>query len=68
MIDVVRHERVVHLVINVPPVNVLDGAALRGLVKRLEELESDESVAASRESMEADSYTCPGGSATVMIR
>ena len=46
MIDVVRHERVVHLVINVPPVNVLDGAALRGLVKRLEELESDESVAA----------------------
>ena len=46
MIDVVRHERVVHLVINVPPVNVLDGAVLRGLVKRLEEFESDETVAA----------------------
>jgi len=46
MIDVARHERVVHLVINAPPVNVLDGAILRELIKRLRELESDETVAA----------------------
>ena len=46
MIDVVRHERVVHLVINAPPVNVLNAAILGGLVQRLDELESDESVAA----------------------
>jgi len=46
MIDVVRRERVVHLVINAPPVNVLDGAILTELVERLGELESDETVAA----------------------
>jgi len=46
MIDVVRRERVVHLVINAPPVNVLDAAILGELVKRLGELESDESLAA----------------------
>lgn len=46
MIDVVRNERVVHLVINAPPVNVLDGAILGELVNQLGELESDETVAA----------------------
>jgi len=46
MIDVVRRERVVHLVINAPPVNVLDGTILRELVERLGELESDDTVAA----------------------
>ncbi|MFV2071969.1 MAG: enoyl-CoA hydratase/isomerase family protein [Thermoanaerobaculales bacterium] len=46
MIDVLRRERVVHLVINAPPVNVLDSAILSELVERLGELESDESVAA----------------------
>lgn len=46
MIDVVRHERVVHLVINAPPVNVLDGAILGELVNQLGILESDETVAA----------------------
>jgi len=46
VIDVVRHERVVHLVINAPPVNVLNAAILGELVKRLGELGSDESVAA----------------------
>jgi len=46
MIDLVRHERVVHLVINAPPVNVLDAAILGELVERLGELESDESLAA----------------------
>jgi len=46
MIDVVRRERVVHLVINAPPVNVLDGAILGELVERLGELAADDSVAA----------------------
>ena len=46
MIDVVRRERVVHLVINAPPVNVLDGAILTELVERLGKLESDDTVAA----------------------
>lgn len=46
MIDVVRRERVVHLLINAPPVNVLDAATLRELVVRLGELESDDSIAA----------------------
>lgn len=46
MIDVLRRERVVHLVINAPPVNVLDAAILGELVERLGELESDESLAA----------------------
>ena len=46
MIDVVRRERVVHLVINAPPVNVLDAAILGELVERLGELETDDTVAA----------------------
>jgi len=46
MIDVVRCERVVHLVINAPPVNVLDAAILGELVERLGDLEADETVAA----------------------
>jgi cyclohexa-1,5-dienecarbonyl-CoA hydratase len=46
MIDVERHERVVHLVINAPPVNVLDAAILGELVERLGELETDETLAA----------------------
>ena len=46
MIDVVRRERVVHLVINAPPVNVLDAAILGELVERLGEFETDDTVAA----------------------
>jgi cyclohexa-1,5-dienecarbonyl-CoA hydratase len=46
MIDVVRRERVVHLAINAPPVNVLDSAILGELVDRLGELEADETLAA----------------------
>lgn len=45
MIDVERRERVAHLVINAPPVNVLDAAVFRELVERLGELESDDSIA-----------------------
>jgi cyclohexa-1,5-dienecarbonyl-CoA hydratase len=46
MINVEKHERVVHLVINAPPVNVLDAAILGALVERLGELADDDSVAA----------------------
>jgi cyclohexa-1,5-dienecarbonyl-CoA hydratase len=46
MIDVKRNERVVHLVIDAPKVNVLDGAILRTLASRLEELGNDDGVAA----------------------
>jgi cyclohexa-1,5-dienecarbonyl-CoA hydratase len=46
MINVVRRERVVHMVINAPPVNVLDAAILGELVERLGELEADDSLAA----------------------
>jgi cyclohexa-1,5-dienecarbonyl-CoA hydratase len=46
MIDFERRERVVHLVINAPPVNVLDAAVLNELVKKLGELASDDSIAA----------------------
>jgi cyclohexa-1,5-dienecarbonyl-CoA hydratase len=46
MIDVERRERVVHLLINAPPVNVLDAAVLGALVERLGELADDDSVAA----------------------
>jgi cyclohexa-1,5-dienecarbonyl-CoA hydratase len=46
MIDLERRDRVVHLVINVPPVNVLDTTLLSELVERLAELASDDSVAA----------------------
>lgn len=46
MIDVERRERVVHLVINAPPVNVLDSAILGELTRRLTELADDPVVAA----------------------
>jgi len=46
MINVERRERVVHLLINAPPVNVLDAAILGALVERLAELAKDDSVAA----------------------
>jgi cyclohexa-1,5-dienecarbonyl-CoA hydratase len=46
MINVEQRERVVHLVINAPPVNVLDAAILGALVERLGELADDDSVAA----------------------
>jgi cyclohexa-1,5-dienecarbonyl-CoA hydratase len=46
MINVERRERVVHLTIDAPPVNVLDAAILGGLVERLGELADDETVAA----------------------
>ena len=46
MINVERRERVVHLVINAPPVNVLDAAILGALIERLGELADDDSVAA----------------------
>jgi len=46
MINVERRERVIHLMIDAPPVNVLDGAILGELVERLGELAGDDSVAA----------------------
>ena len=46
MIKVVQRERVVHLVIDAPPVNVLDAAILGALLERLGELADDDSVAA----------------------
>ncbi len=46
MINVERRERVVHLVVDAPPVNVLDAAILGALVERLGELADDDSVAA----------------------
>ena len=46
MIDKLRNERVVHLAITAPPVNVLDAAILRELVEDLGELASDDSLAA----------------------
>jgi cyclohexa-1,5-dienecarbonyl-CoA hydratase len=46
MINVERRERVVHVVIDAPPVNVLDAAILGALVERLGELVNDDSVAA----------------------
>jgi cyclohexa-1,5-dienecarbonyl-CoA hydratase len=46
MINVERCERVVHLTIDAPPVNVLDAAILGGLVERLSELAAEEEVAA----------------------
>ena len=46
MINVEQRERVVHLMIDAPPVNVLDGAILGELVERLGELAADDSVAA----------------------
>jgi cyclohexa-1,5-dienecarbonyl-CoA hydratase len=46
MIKVEHRERVVHLVVDAPPVNVLDAAILGALVERLGELAADDSVAA----------------------
>jgi cyclohexa-1,5-dienecarbonyl-CoA hydratase len=46
MIEKLRNERVVHLAIAAPPVNVLDAAILKELVEDLGELASDDSLAA----------------------
>ena len=46
MINITRNERVVHLEIDVPPVNVLDAVALQEMAGKLRELEGDESIAA----------------------
>ena len=46
MINVEQRERVVHMMIDAPPVNVLDAAVLGELVERLRELEADETLAA----------------------
>jgi cyclohexa-1,5-dienecarbonyl-CoA hydratase len=46
MIDVSRNERVLHLVINAPPVNVLDAAVLGALYHELERHAGDDSIAA----------------------
>ncbi len=46
MLDRTQHERVVHLVINAPPVNVLDSAVLGQLTIALHELTDDDAVAA----------------------
>ena len=46
MINVEQRERVVHMMIDAPPVNVLDAAILGELVERLRELEADEMLAA----------------------
>ena len=46
MIEKLRNERVVHLTITAPPVNVLDAAILKELVEHLGELEADDSLAA----------------------
>ena len=46
MINVEQRERVVHMMIDAPPVNVLDAAILGELVERLGELEADETLSA----------------------
>ena len=46
MIEKLRNERVVHLTMTAPPVNVLDAAILEELVEHLSELEADDSLAA----------------------
>ena len=46
MVKVERHERVAHLKLDVPKVNVLDSALLGDLVARLDELKGDETLAA----------------------
>ena len=46
MIDMTRHDRVVHLALDSPPVNVIDMALLGELIGRLDELADDETVAA----------------------
>ncbi|MCK5056905.1 MAG: enoyl-CoA hydratase/isomerase family protein [Candidatus Aminicenantes bacterium] len=46
MINVDRNERVLHLKINVPPVNVFDTAACNELAGKLKEAAADETIAA----------------------
>ena len=46
MIKVERDERVLHLKLNVPPVNVIDTAACKELTEKLKETASDETIAA----------------------
>lgn len=46
MINVTRNDRVVHIRIDVPPVNVLDAKALRELAGCLKEVAGDETIAA----------------------
>jgi cyclohexa-1,5-dienecarbonyl-CoA hydratase len=46
MINVEQRERVVHMMIDAPPVNVLDAAILGELVERLGEFGADETLAA----------------------
>lgn len=46
MINVNRNDRVVHLSIDVPPVNVLDAEALQEMAGKLQELADDETIAA----------------------
>ena len=46
MINITRNERVVHLEIDVPPVNVLDAEALQEMAGKLKELAGDDTIAA----------------------
>jgi cyclohexa-1,5-dienecarbonyl-CoA hydratase len=46
MIEASRNERVVHLAIHAPPVNVLDTATMAELTERLRDLASDDGLAA----------------------
>ncbi len=46
MIEVARHQRVVHLTLSSPPVNVLDGALLAELTAHLRHLAGDGGIAA----------------------
>ena len=49
MINVEQRERVVHMMINAPPVNVLDAAILGELVERLGDGPIREEIAAALE-------------------
>jgi cyclohexa-1,5-dienecarbonyl-CoA hydratase len=46
MIDVTRNDRVVHLAINAPPVNVMDIAVMAGLTEQIGNCAADASIAA----------------------
>ena len=46
MIIAERNERVLHLSLNIPPVNVIDTAACNELAKKLNEAASDKTIAA----------------------
>jgi len=46
MINEIRNERVVHLVLDAPPVNVLDAALLGDLITALEGCAADDGLAA----------------------